>query len=167
MNIDLRKLSLKDTVNIIKWRNSSEVKINLYSQENVTEKQHINYYHRYVETGRIAQFIIVADGVDCGTTFLKNIDYVKKEAEFGIFIGEANFRGKGISSVATKKTVEYGFNVIGLNKIYLTVFEDNIPAIKSYLKAGFIKTRTIINGYCRNGVFFNVVEMAIEKQGIW
>ena len=164
MNIELRKLSLSDTSNIVKWRNSPEVKKNLYSQEDVTEEQHTNYYHKFIETGKIAQFVIVADGVDCGTTFLKHIDQDKKEAEFGIFIGESDYRGKGISSVATRKMVEYGFNVLELKRIYLTVLEDNIPAIKGYIKAGFKQTRVLDNGYSRDGILFNIVEMAIEKR---
>ncbi len=163
MNIELRKLSISDTSNIVKWRNSPEVKKNLYSQEDVTEEQHIGYYHKYVETGRVSQFIIVADGIDCGTTFLKNIDQEKLEAEFGIFIGELEYRGKGISTIATKKIVDYGFNTLNLKRVYLTVFEDNIPAIRGYLKAGFTKTGLIDKGYCRNNVYYNIVEMSIEN----
>ena len=163
MNIELRKLSLLDTLSIVKWRNSIEVKKNLYSQETITEQQHINYFKKYVETGKISQFIIVADGVDCGTVFLKKINLEKKDAEFGIFIGEKEYRGKGISSIATQKAIDYGFDILGLKKIYLTVFEDNNIAIKGYLKAGFVKTGLIKNGYCRNGVYYNIVEMAIEN----
>lgn len=163
MNIELRKLSLYDTAKIVKWRNSTEVKKNLYSQEDITEEQHINYYHKYVESGRIVQFIIVVDGIDCGTAFLKNIDNQKKEAEFGIFIGEPEYRGKGISTIVTQRLVKFGFNVLALRRIYLTVFEENIPAIKGYLRAGFAKVRLIEKGYCRNDVFYNIVEMSIEN----
>ena len=163
MNVELRKLTLSDTSNIVKWRNSLEVKKNLYSQKDVTEEQHIDYFKKYVITNKIVQFIIVVDGVDCGTTFLKNIDEEKREAEFGIFIGEAEYRGRGISPIATQIIVDYGFNVLELKRIYLTVLEDNIPAIKGYLKAGFIKTGLIENGYCRNGVSYNIIEMAINR----
>ena len=163
MNIELRILSLADTDNIIRWRNSPEVKKNLFSQDDVTKEQHIDYFHKYVESGKISQFIIIVDGVECGTTFLKNIDNIKKEAEFGIFIGEADYRGKGISSIVTKKMIDYGFSNLNLVKIYLTVFEGNIAAIKSYIKAGFKQIEFIEKGYCRNGIFYNIIKMAIIR----
>ena len=163
MEVELRKMSLSDTENVVKWRNSPNVKKNLYSQENITAEQHAGYFKKYVETGKIKQFIIVADGVDCGTAFLKNIDIDKKEAEFGIFIGEDEYRGKGLSPIVAKKVAAFGFNDLCLKKIYLTVFEDNIAAIKGYIRAGFKQTGKIENGYCRDGVFYNIIEMEIEK----
>lgn len=159
MNVELRVLSLFDTSNIVKWRNSAEVKENLFSQDDITEEQHKAYFKKYIETGKIVQFIIIANGTDCGTSFLKNIDLDQKEAEFGIFIGEAEFRGKGVGKIATQKTISYGFEKLNLKTIYLTVLENNTQAIKSYENAGFKKSRIITDGYVREGKYFNLIEM--------
>lgn len=87
----------------------------------------------------------------------------EKTAEFGIFIGISSFRGKGISSIVTRKVIEYGFTSLGLVQIYLTVLKTNIAAIKSYEKAGFIKTKVMEKGYSRDGCFFDVIEMRIDN----
>ena len=161
MIVELRKITLEDSEKLVKWRNNPRVRVNLFSQDELTVDQHINYFHKYIETGVVCQFVIVVDGVDCGTSFLKNIDYVSKKAEFGIFIGEDSFRGKGIGKTATLKTVEFGFESLNLEFICLSVLEDNYPALDSYKKAGFRVLRTIEKGYSRNNVDFNVVEMGL------
>ena len=163
MIVELRKITLEDSEKLVKWRNNPRVRVNLFSQDELTVDQHINYYHKYVETGLVCQFVIVADGVDCGTSFLKNIDNVSKKAEFGIFIGEDSFRGKGIGKTATRKTVEFGFESMKLELIHLSVLEDNYAALNSYKKAGFRVLRTIEKGYTRNGKDFNVVEMGLSS----
>ena len=164
MIVELRKISLEDSENLVKWRNNPRVRVNLFSQDELTVDQHINYYHKYVETGLVCQFVIVADGVDCGTSFLKNIDNVSKKAEFGIFIGEDSFRGKGIGKIATRKTVEFGFETLKLDLIYLSVFENNYAALNSYKRAGFRVLRTIEKEYSRENVGLNVVEMGLSAK---
>lgn len=166
MNIVLRPLTLKDTPNIVKWRNSKDVKCNLFNHNDISEEQHLQYYRDYILTKKTIQFIIVADGVDCGTTFLKNIDFINKKAEFGIFIGEKAFRGRGIGSIAASKMVEIGFKKLGLNSIYLMVFSTNIAAIKSYIKTGFVISKTDINYLSSNGTFVQTTEMRINKTNV-
>ena len=162
MTIDLRKITINDSEIIVKWRNSPSVKENLYSQDDLTIEQHINYFHKYIDAGLIHQFIIIVDDIPCGTSFLKNIDLASKRAEFGIFIGESSYRGKGVGKAVTKKTIEYGFKELDLKSIYLTVLKNNITALRSYETVGFKVTKTIHDGYSRNGVFFDVVEMEIN-----
>lgn len=141
MNVSLRKITLQDTSNIVKWRNSDEVRKNLFTQDDLTAEMHINWFHSKVETGLCAQYIIqVLDGdirKDIGTTFIKGIDTEKKEGEFGIFIGETDFRGKHLAECATRAILKIGFEELLLTQIYLSVFEDNIAAIKAYQNAGF------------------------------
>jgi RimJ/RimL family protein N-acetyltransferase len=141
MNVSLRKITLQDTSNIVKWRNSEDVRKNLFTQDDLTAEMHINWFHSKVETGLCAQYIIeVVDGLvtkDVGTTFLKGIDRLSQEGEFGIFIGDGSFRGKHLATTVTKEMVRIGFQELGLKRIWLSVFEDNVPAIKAYEKAGF------------------------------
>ena len=45
--------------------------------------------------------------------------------------------GKGISYIASRKLLEYAFDIIGVNKVYLNVDADNIAACNLYEKLGF------------------------------
>lgn len=161
----LRPISLADTDNIVKWRNTDFVKKNLYTQKELTLEQHIEYYHRFIETGKIAQFIICFqnydDNVDIGTTFLKNIDEYSKKAEFGIFIGEEDAIGKGFGKSATKQTLDYAFSELGLNRVYLSVFADNTSAIHAYQNSGFIIEGILKQDFFREDGYADVVIMGI------
>lgn len=61
------------------------------------------------------------------------------EAEFHIFIGEKKYWGKGFGTKVTNLAVEYAFNVLRLQCVYLFVKKENAAAVRAYEKAGFEK----------------------------
>ncbi len=137
MEVKIRKIEIEDTANIVKWRNSENVLQYFIDQRKINEESHINWLNNYVFTGKVAQFIIVCDNQDVGSIFLRDIDLESKSAEYGVFIGEDAYRGKGVGSKASRLILEYGFNELKLDKIILRVKNHNLPAIRSYEKIGF------------------------------
>lgn len=137
--VELRSITLEDTQNILKWRNSPSVKKNFCIQEDLTKETHLKWFHNKILQKEVAQFIIIdkTSNKPVGSTYLRDIDMHNKKAEFGIFIGEESARGKGIGTISTKLTIKYGFEELGLHKIYLRVFSNNAQAIKAYEKADF------------------------------
>jgi len=75
--------------------------------------------------------------VPIGTAALHAIDFRNRAAVFGIMIGERSARGQGYGTEATSLTLDYGFNVLGLHSISLTVAEFNLAGQRAYRKAGF------------------------------
>lgn len=143
MNVKIRKITKNDTANIIKWRNNIEVLKYFIDQRLLTEETHNNWLTNYVEKGLVEQFIICWDNIDVGSVFLKNIDNIHKYAEYGIFIGDTCCRGMGVGSKASKLILEFGFNSLKLDEIYLRVRSNNTKAIKVYEKLGFNKTEEV------------------------
>lgn len=163
----LREICEEDTSNIVKWRNSIAVKSNLFTQTDLTEDMHMNWLNDYVKTGLCKQYIIVVkEGnsfTDIGTTFIKKIDYINQEGEFGIFIGNSNYRGKGYSFKATQLIIDIGFKKLGLKRIYLYVVADNIPAIKTYKKVGFCECGVDKEKFYRGIKAIDVIIMEIKS----
>ena len=58
------------------------------------------------------------------------------QAELGIAI-TAVMQNKGYGTEALKRSVEYGFNELGLTRIYLGVYANNPRAIHVYENCGF------------------------------
>lgn len=137
MDVSIRPITLDDTKNIVKWRNSDFVLINFIDQTLISEESHINYFNKYVKTGIVHQFIIKVDGNDIGSTFLRDVNLEDRSAEFGIFIGNANYLGKGVGKLALSLLMEYAFKTLKLKKVILRVLKRNERAIKSYRKSGF------------------------------
>lgn len=166
----LRQITESDTDNIVKWRNAPDVKKNLYTQAPLTTEQHLNWLKNKVNTGYCAQFIIEVHSPDSmrsiGTVFIKNIDRINLKGEYGIFIGESDARGKGFALKATVKILQHAFEELKLNRIYLTVFSDNLAAINVYQKAGFVQEGILKQDVFRFDRFSDVVCMAITKD-LW
>lgn len=72
-----------------------------------------------------------------GNTDLRNIDWRHRTAEFGIAIGEADARGKGYGTEATRLMLDYAFTALGLNNVMLHVYGYNLAGQRAYQKAGF------------------------------
>jgi diamine N-acetyltransferase len=72
-----------------------------------------------------------------GNSFLTDIDYKHRRAEFNIVIGEKNCHGKGFGTEVTKLVLDYAFQILGIHNVFLRVYEFNQKAIRAYEKAGF------------------------------
>ena len=72
-----------------------------------------------------------------GTTTVHGIDHRNRTAVFGIFIGEADARGQGYGTEATRLTLDYAFTALGLHSVMLTVAEFNLAGQRAYERAGF------------------------------
>lgn len=159
----IRPINYDDTENIIKWRNSDYVRFHFIYQELFTKESHEKWMKNMVETGKVAQFIILLDGEAVGSVYLRDIDKEEKSAEYGIFIGEESARGKGVGTESARLILKYAFEEAGLEHIFLRVFADNKGAVKSYEKAGFVK-----NGKSEmitlNGKLQEVIFMSLEKE---
>jgi diamine N-acetyltransferase len=76
-----------------------------------------------------------SDGAPVGTCALDDINHRHRRAAFGILLGDR--RGQGIGTEATRLTLDWAFNVLGLANVMLEVYPWNAGAIRAYEKAGF------------------------------
>jgi diamine N-acetyltransferase len=77
----------------------------------------------------------LSDGAAVGTCALMDINWRFARAMFGINIGER--RGTGLGTEATRLTLDWAFNMLGLHNVMLEVLSSNLGAIRAYEKAGF------------------------------
>jgi len=72
-----------------------------------------------------------------GIARLEDIMLPHNRAEVGISIYDPEKRGKGYGTDAMLVMLGIGFNILGLNSIYLDTMEDNERSIHVYEKIGF------------------------------
>ena len=103
--------------------------------EPLTEQQEIDYIKDKMDNNA-TMFSMLEKGTN---KFIGNIEFfnrVFEEAEWGIVI-KTSMQNKGYGTEALKRSVEYGFNELGLNRIYLGVYVNNPRAIHVYENCGF------------------------------
>lgn len=54
-----------------------------------------------------------------GNIGFPNIDYINRTAEAGIFIGDKNYWGNGYGTEAFSLLLDFGFNILNFNNIFL------------------------------------------------
>jgi RimJ/RimL family protein N-acetyltransferase len=59
--------------------------------------------------------------------------------------------------------VRYGFRVLNLNRIELTVYAGNEPAIRAYRRAGFVQEGRARQVFYRNGVYEDALRFGILR----
>lgn len=101
-----------------------------------------------------------ADGKFVGNVSFKVID--SGSAEIGICITSI-FQDKHYGSEILKRLIEYGFNDLGFEEIYLKVFSHNARAIHCYKKLGFIEYDIVKNVKKSNGKDVDDIYMKIKK----
>jgi len=94
-----------------------------------------------------------------GRTDLMDINYRDRSARFGIEIGEADYRGRGYGTEATRLMLDYAFTALGLHNVSLETWEYNRAAQRAYVKAGFRETGRRRQAKFMGGKLWDVVQM--------
>ncbi len=164
--IYLRPMTEADTDMVVAWRNQPSVKNYFIYQADFTREGHLHWLHEVVEKGRACQMIICDKEGDkpLGSVYIRDIDRTHHKGEYGIFIGEESARGRGIGTQAARLMIQYGFEKLGLHRIYLRALAGNDVAVRSYEKAGFEHEGCLRDDVCINGEYVDIVWMAIVNK---
>lgn len=120
------------------WRNSPRIRQFMLSQNEISVEEHRAWLSRLSKKDR-SQIVRVAfcDGVPIGIITLKDIDRTSERSDWGIYIGEAGYEGRGFGGEMLDDLLSWGFEEEGLCRLFTSVTADNMPAIGMYLRAGF------------------------------
>ena len=106
----------------------------------ISKEQQVVWYEKYLQKQAEYMFSVFYKdtGKWIGAAGLYDVDYDLGVAEFGRIVIDPELRPEtGLGKDTVICLCCFGFEVLGLQKIKLTVFSDNIPAMKSYLYCGF------------------------------
>ena len=137
----LRPITFDDTDLIVKWRNNPSVVQNFIFREKFTKEMHENWMRTKVEPRQVIQYIVEEkkSGRPRGSVSFRDVNENYDSAEFGIFIGEDDARGKGYGKEITSLFVKFGFESLGLHRIQLRLVKGNAAAARTYSSVGFHK----------------------------
>ncbi len=108
-------------------------------------------------------YIASVDGVYIGTIALMKLDERNRHAELAIVIGEKDYWSKGYGSQMMHTLLEYGFEGLNLDRLYLHVFSFNERAIKFYEKFNFKHEGTLRNMLYRNGKYHDLLAYGLMR----
>ena len=161
----VREICQDDLVYLNKWRNDREVIDCLGSpfrfvSPKVDESWLANYHANRGYAVRLA-ICEATSHILIGAVYLLSIDWVSRSSEFAIWIGEKSSQGQGAGLFATREALRHAFLDLNLNRIYLTVLEDNARALALYKKVGFKVEGALRQAVFKNGKYFDMTQMSI------
>lgn len=148
----MRDIEEGDIINLFSCRIDKE--INKYdprpipsnSKELIQEcRIYCNNFERNVindnEEERMYKYFIITDSEEKFIGFVNffSIDTVEKQGEMGVTIGDKRYWRKGLAYNSINKAIEYIFNNMDINRIYVEIEENNKPSVALFNKLGFKK----------------------------
>lgn len=168
MRVYLRAFEIEDYKKSIKWRNDQNIWKstggNYFFVSSEREKKWIENAIFNDENNIRLAICLKENDEYIGNINLINIDWINRQAEISIFIGEKKEWGKGYATEATKLMIDFGFSQRNLNRIYLTVLENNKVAIHLYEKIGFKKEGILRETLFKDNKYYNLMIMSILKK---
>ncbi len=150
--IRLRPKHLLDAVEDYAWRTDPELsRLDAAQPLSLSFDKYLKGYAAELYLfGRDALNLAIetTDGKHIGNCACFALDKTKKEAEFGIIIGDQTYWDKGYGADATITLLDYLFSETELERLYLKTLEWNLRAQKCFQKCGFVPCgRLVKNGH--------------------
>jgi len=139
-SIAIRAMEKSDLEIVQEWRNNEKIRkfFREYREFSLTQKEH--WYEKMIRDNKFEMFVII----DCttkdliGVAGLTYIDWVNHHADVHFYIGkdglwiDDKFAPKAINII-----LDYGFDILNLNKIWAEIYEIDSLKLKFFKNLGF------------------------------
>lgn len=153
MEITIRKFEKTDIPKKVEWINNPENNQYLHYDIPICVEKTEKWFDSHLGEKTRYDAVIEVDGVPVGTIGLLEIDRKNSKAEYYIAMGETAYKGKGIAKEASRLILEYGFEELGLNRIYLFTEVENVAAQKLFERVGFVREGVIRQDIISHGKY--------------
>lgn len=123
------------------WRNQPEIRNNMVTRHIISEKEHNKWLKSLTKRDDWIVWVVFYQNKPIGICSLSNINKVGNTTDWGVYIGEDKFKGKGLSKYILFKLIDKTFNEMNMNKMYTSVLSSNTQAIKIYERFGFLQCK--------------------------
>lgn len=161
--IRLRHLKEADLEKVMRWRTSEQVTEFMYTSPELNLAKQIDWFKRISSDESKQYWIIVLDGIDIGVINLDFIDRLNSNCFWAYYIAESSVKGKGLARHLECNTYDYVFFCLKLNKLSCEVLGFNERVVNIHEKFGSEVEGVFKQHIYKNGVFHDVIRMAILK----
>lgn len=120
---------------ILGWRNSPEVRKNMYTNHVISVEEHFRWFESLRNNETKLYFVFFLNGEACGVIGFTDLNVVKKISSWAFYANPNAVRGTG--SLMEFNALDYAFNTLNLYKLRCEVLSFNNAVVKLHLKFGF------------------------------
>ena len=160
----IRKFEQSDIVQKVEWINNPANNQFLHYDIPITIEGTRKWFDSHKDEETRYDAVIEFNGISVGIIGLLNIDKKNAKAEYYIAMGDMKYKGRGIAKEASRLILKYGFETLGLNRIYLFTEVENVVAQGLFSRVGFIKEGIIRQDVKRQGIYRDRIIFAITRK---
>ena len=164
MRILVRKFERTDIPLKVEWVNDPENNAYLHYDLPLETGKTQKWFDEIADRRDRYDGFVEADGTPAGLIGLLNIDRKNSKAEYYILIGNKKLKRKGIAEEASKEILDYGFQKLGLNRIYLYTETGNVPAQRLFEKVGFVREGLLKGDVLSHGAYADRYVYAVLRE---
>ncbi|GAB4056245.1 UDP-4-amino-4,6-dideoxy-N-acetyl-beta-L-altrosamine N-acetyltransferase [Spirosoma litoris] len=164
MDITLTLLTENDIELVRIWRNSPEVAQYMYTSELITSEQQIAWFTRVQNDPTSRYWLIEYNGKKIGLASLTGISQTLSSCYWAFYLGDTSIRGGGLGAKIEFNVLEYVFKELRLNKLRCEVMTFNDKVISMHEKFGFRREAYYRQHVKKDGIWQDVVGLALLKQ---
>lgn len=159
--INLRALKKSDSNLILNWMKNEKLRYLIGTVYPITELEHENWFQNRMLEKDNRMFVIDLDNEkSIGIVGFKNLDWVNRNSELFIYIGDEEYWGKGYGTQALELIIKFAFNNLNLHMLYLEVFSYNKNATKTYKRLGFKQDGILRQSKFQDGKYYDKIIMS-------
>jgi RimJ/RimL family protein N-acetyltransferase len=155
--INLVKVERDSLDQLREWRNSPSLRRYFREHRELNRDNQLQWYEKKVLADpNQYNFEIRAKEKNklIGHCGLYYINWISRTSEFGIYLGDLDYRSGGYGSDALRTLIRYGFNDLNMNRIWCEVYGNN-DALHIYKHIGFRHEGTLREQYYNEGRYWD------------
>ena len=163
--IRLRPVAERDLPHFVRWLADREITrwLAAIDEPPTLEDERDWYEDKRADPDNVLWAIDTLEGRLIGTAELR-LAPRQRRAEMGIAVQDKSQWNQGYGTEAVRLVLGYAFAELGLNRVELTVDEENARAIRCYEKCGFQREGLLRQHRLVDGSFGNTLVMAVLRE---
>lgn len=159
----LSDLQETDLELVLRWRNSQQIRDNMFTDHIITMVEHKQWFNRIKTDPRTLVKIFSFESKPLGVVIISNIDKQNNKCYWGFYIGEQN-APKGSGTMMGLLALEYIFNKMGIRKLCSEVIAFNTASINYHQKLGFGIEGRLVQHINKHNQYFDIILMALFSE---
>ncbi len=162
--IVLRPLEEEHLPVVLTWVNTPFVHESVGTVRPVSMSEHRQWYQR-LQRDPTKLVLVMCDTANSlrpvGLVGLTGIDLVYRNAELWLYLGERASQRRGFGRIAVTDMLEIAFGRLGLNRVYIHVFEYNETALAFFAACGFRHEGRLRQAAFKKGRYWDKLVMSM------
>lgn len=158
--VTLRAVEKGDLEVLREWRNRPHFRMFFREYREINSTMQEIWYDKYVVSDNTTIMFTILDNATskiigcCGLCY---INWIQRNSDLSLYIGrnDSYIDDEGFAEETCKILFDYGFNELGLHRIWTEIYETDILKYNLFMKIGMKQDATLRDNYYYNGKWIN------------